>query len=905
MAVILEFGSTEAMVECLDKLVTGRDLSRELKSELVILPRPSGAAVVVPERLYDDRFRQVARFHQARESTTPNGAPPGRGLSAWLQGLPLCHPPTEPRHIARLFVAVQSAQPDLLDEETWRIYRSFPPDHFAGCRFILHHQGDDKRIWNLVLFELEQNQGLNGIARWIAELPKQTATAYCPFELLNGSAQDVFFCAWHCTHPVTALSRLYDARGKRFILMGPGVWLAVSEDEARKSFYSARQVYALEAGQDRPLILMAGQEPQPLVKPLRVNRSPFAIRLDAGSLAGIIAQRQKLQDMVARHEAGQRLATGRCRMALAFRHQGTDRKQLPPRLQAYLDKPCFTLDGHTYAYLEDHKGAGWHVLFSRKSMPVAEAVAAGADEVYMQDPRWLGAGLPIFVPVWLDLAPRLDDLSLAGQFRDFLKPRDGAGDARPECCLLLPPDHACGAADKFTALWVRETVPLPQQIQFFNEHFAEGTIAAVNRVPGALLASQEAHGLRVTEEMESLQALLLALGDTRTKEIEREWAAFSARARLARQALVAAGNDLQAIQDLLRDLRLDWAHFVDRVLTLHASLATRAGFAALQTEVAGFTQRAADARTANSANAADAICQAAATLRAETQQLAVDQNVAAATYDALQQQCQEHQQARQEVERKVAAMDDRLAHALNAARQANGVLKEDLRRKAKALSGVRDENERLEKDLEATEEALRQTQAANEQLAARNARRAKELERAKAKLQAVRLQTARWEAQFEQVQTSLDEQELAEQQLAQQVEDVNRRLKASYAEIAALHPQVQNLERQHQAKENARLALLVTRAQCEHDLTVATDKLRQLRANPLAHGLLPWAAETVRAALEERPDRRQRIAAAYAFYILLKDAPDSFFGHSKLPPPPVNPAPAPFLPRPGGVATDE
>ena len=460
---------------------------------------------------------------------------------------------------------------------------------------------------------------------------------------------------------------------------------------------------------------------------MRAIRSPERGLAISGPLARRIEPlRRKLSDLEAKYETIQQTALGQCRVALVIYH-GKDDDRLPPRLRRFLQRPYQTLDTYAYAFLP----TGWHkrhVLFSKMPVPLSDALTACADELYVQDARWQGWGLNIFLRHGVDLSPRLDDPATADQFKELFKPK---GDAVPiECCLVDAPlkskphhgFHSGVAGDRPTGglniVGIPKTEPLPQRIRYLNETFVREVQATTRLLPETLKASLEVRGLDVTEHLEELQRTMTAEIDTCVQNTLTQWRQLHEHAGNVFQDVEASHEDVQKIENLLGTLGGTWAAFVERVLDAHLNLSEgkRGAFAALGKDLEEFKQRAQEAHAANAA-ADKVISQAAAEVQKAVATLTTVENETAAKFQKLRTRHDGYRQARARIAAEIRRLDGDLGQQLTEAAQEESCLADEVAQLDTDLATLKEQQAVIKARRDAVrrqEQAVRATEQQNQ-----------------------------------------------------------------------------------------------------------------------------------------------------------------------------------------------
>jgi len=686
------FPTVEAMVQFLDICLGGSLVKPEQKRDIrVHLPADASQGVWVDVPLTEDAIAagllETAKLLKACDAVLA-GPAEKVGLNEFLERVRLRGRPALPEAADCLFVHKTGGTL----REMADLYESFPRGQYVDCRFFFGHGEADGSPHALLLFE--RLRSVARVAQWAKQLPPGV-TAFCP---VDGTAHSVFFSPWQQVHPVAALPRLYDAGDSRYVLMTPSAggghpWLKISRAEAEDALACTHQVFRVVVPDvNEPWApardLTADPPKGKLDVPIRAVRPRESGLAVVGPLVRRVeALRQRLTDLESRYEAAQQAGPGQCRVALTF-YQNHDSDSLPPRLHRFLQRPYQTLEGYTYGFLQSGKHRR-HVLFSKAPVPLADALVACADELHVQDARWQGWNLNVFLRHGVDLLPRLDDPAMADQLKAFLDTKDG----RPafECCLMdaePSPDGRKGC--RISLVSFAKTRPLPEMIRFLNETDGHQVRRVGEKLPETLRGSIEARGLEVADELKELQRTLAAELEQSVQKTLKQWLEVRKRADQVFGAVLTSKEDVELVEALLDKMGRTWEGFVWRVLGLHLHLSERkrGAFAALDSVTDEFAQAADRAVVANKA-AQDKITEADARIQLETRRLNEAETRTQAGFTAIQNSHAAFTRALAAAKAKVKGLDETLQKELDQANVERAAVADETVQLGKRLAEIR------------------------------------------------------------------------------------------------------------------------------------------------------------------------------------------------------------------------
>jgi hypothetical protein len=546
-----------------------------------------------------------------------------------------------------------------VSDELVKAFREFPAGQSSQCRFFLGEKDDRGKPVTMLIFE--HVRGIARVAQWVRQLPA-SMSVFCP---VDGGARDVLFCPWQFSHPVAALSRLYDCGDARFILMRPRgsapvprAWLRISRQAADEAVRSLDKLFHIEIDPEKyvaPVVVdplrtrkgggIAPSDDERILLPLVVNRSGAGGIINAGTRQRHAeALRRQLAEIEARHERAQQLALGHSRVALVF-HQDKG-EQIPPRLRRFLQRPYQTLDSYSYFFLRGARGRQ-HVLFSNDPTPLTDHLVSCADEMFVQDARWPAWGLKAYLRHGVELSPRLDDQAMAQLVSKYLMPTDKE---QPEACLVDAITAEDGSINlSIVAIGKGQLLELTKAIRLLNEQLTEGVEVAARDFPEKARASLEVRKMELEGTAQDTipggpapqglaQFYEEMAGDLRicTTEATLRWRALDGRIQTVIVQLDETEPQVREIEELLKSPAVPWEAFVTRVLETNIRLCAgkKGCFEALtQTEMAA--QQNFDDAMATNVNAQTRIDAAQAHIGTLIDALAPIENDTRAKLDSL------------------------------------------------------------------------------------------------------------------------------------------------------------------------------------------------------------------------------------------------------------------------------
>lgn len=595
------FANLSATLQFLDMTVSNGRPWAGLRNSLIIrvMKRPEDGMVVTCPALAQDVYARLRDAAKLLGGIEPHEVPAGRDVNVnrLLECITLSSRPRPADNIECLIVNRPGGSLDDIAE----LYRSLPRGACGECAFFPALQrGPDKRHGIILLQNIRE---IDRVRSWIERLGPGT-DAFYP---IGGATQDTFYCQWGFAYLVTQLPRLYDVGDSRYVLMGTTgssarPWLRISRNEAQEAFIASNEVFRIALNADiedaDPVELESAGDSKCLDLELKVTRSSRDTIAGAARLAREISlSRRRLVECEASYDRLKHSLAGQCRIALVF--QQTEGQSLPSALKRFLGRSYRALSAFSYCFVRTESRA-MHVIISRTPVALAEALAAGADGLYVQDATWQRIGLCIFLRHGVSTSPLVDDPVVATQFRQLLSSADGE-DAL-ECCLadMSHPDGG-RRAPRLVLVPIRKTSLLQDKITCLNEEFAADIRAAVQQVQSASEGTLEIQRLAVDARLRSLQKRMQIELQKRLDDTLEQWERLHARTDRAVQEMQASGEDIASIEELLSAIGPTWEQFVERIIALHLMLSAdrRGAFARMEGKLEEFGAKAAQARKAN------------------------------------------------------------------------------------------------------------------------------------------------------------------------------------------------------------------------------------------------------------------------------------------------------------------
>ena len=594
----IEFSRLENLLNFVEAALSGR-VTREVREKIRVRhvsgpneiwaliwpgPIPPAAAELLP--VFEG---QIVRSEPTGETLD---------LNLCLERIPLKPRSQKPTDISRLFVLVESQDPDQLGEMAKEIYRSFPRGLQVECKFFPASalEADKDEPWNrgrymLILFSDFGDS--RAVGEWVGRLPEY-ATAFYP---LSRAHDNKFFCQWGFVYPVRSVARLYDLRDASYVLLrvsrpGEKGWVIVRQAEAANALRTSRQVFSVdyERTLGPPLVIGADETFEPYQIPLRAKEAPQAGLAELRTIGRKIDHcRQSLTALEQKYETIQQRVGGQCRAALVFfehlreedqpaedLHSGA--RPFPLRLRQFLGRPTTSLSNFRYFFTPSPRPGvpARHVLISEKPLELLEILLSCADEIYLQDPRWQGWGVNIFCEQSLDLEPRLDDPQMAQKMLEHLRPADGTEPI--ECWLVTTArgraSRARGGDSRLLVLGVPRSKlhPLPEAFRLMN---VQGAILPQDVVEGCskeLVESVDAECAQHVATLGPIYESIVGELEPQLRRALQDWRKIYERITNLREQTRQSENAVKEMEDLLGRLAPTWEKFVSSIMDLHLGL---------------------------------------------------------------------------------------------------------------------------------------------------------------------------------------------------------------------------------------------------------------------------------------------------------------------------------------------
>ncbi len=833
----LEFDSLERLLEFVDGLVTGQ-FPVATRSQIGIRAPRDGRGrwgLLIPT--VDEPVRKFVSLFGGREVPALPGGPT-LSLNDCLERVPLKGRRKPPGHFSSLFLAVTNGDKREVERIALTTYQSFPQGLYVECQFFPGVTLITK-IPGILLF-------LTGFRRdrrvidWVNRLPPNVR-AYYP---LAPTAQNIFYCRWGFRHPVVSLSRLYDPQQARYILIDQGEhgWLKLKEEDLRGGMHSARQIFSVKFDMSLPhsQVFEVQQMTAPVELPLRAIKARRVVAQHVSLAQQIDRYRRALTELERKYEKTQDLLGGQCRVALVFFSEG---QSLPSGLRTFLQRPFAVLSQFGYVYLPSPRphAPGRHILISQVPLELSEILSAGADEIFLQDPRWQGWGINIFCESRLELIPRLDDPAMAQTLLEYLN----QGAEGPIDCWLITGVNIDGQAENAESYLIAvgithgSVVPLPEALRLVNIHshvlMQSGIEETLKQIVDHIDANIAATAGKVQGVYETIGCDLNA---HLTKALE-DWVQLHNRIQTLSQGIKAAEREVKKIEEITSYLAPSWEHYVRAVMDLHLTLCQKriTLFDQLQTNLDTFKAERAKAELALR-SAQEEIATALATVnqgRAEIQNLTDE--LAKSTRE-LQEKFRNFVAARRKMEIQVPKLKQ-LETTLES--QARGLQQQWQRVIARISHKVRDAAARLQSataTVEALERVFHGVKQLSDQVAQLKMQTAtaeqllKELLATRAKLsdEIIALKKLQQKYQHGKQRAEADIQALTaeRQHLTSEIKKTQENLKAIEKQKESLEAEKQALEAQHVSLQREKDAIEKERSDLQQQILRLRTEIREL-----------------------------------------------------------------------------
>jgi len=391
------------------------------------------------------------------------------------------------------------------------------------------------------------------------------------------------------------LARLSDLHHDRaLVLIRPNAsrgqapeWIALEGREA-EFFWKSYEVVDLEVARDE----------QPLVE-LEADRSEQAVPMELAIVAkppsAITTLLQIDKEIERERRALRELENKRARLVggereelyFAYRFDQPSPDELNPLLIRLMQQRLGTLAHFEYAYCEPSTGDPYHLVIATRTQQQHGFSLQLADGVYYQPANWQTWGVNLFLPMDMELAPRVDTNDAIPMLQRFLEQSTHADDETFDAALEAEPENG-DFRDWAAVLWerghggqivetrVRETVPLLAQFRLLNSFQARSARSVGEATRRSLLETMQANWSAATVELDSLERDLLAFVRRRSAAIEESYAQMERRLATARELVEHLEPQVDRVTEWVRSLPDAWVEFVGAVIAKHREISREA-----------------------------------------------------------------------------------------------------------------------------------------------------------------------------------------------------------------------------------------------------------------------------------------------------------------------------------------
>jgi len=403
--------------------------------------------------------------------------------------------------------------------------------------------------------------------------------------------ETVYYVLGGYCFPVPGLARLSDLHHERaLVLIRPNPsrgqapeWIALEGREA-EFFWKSYEVVDLEVTRDE----------QPLVE-LEADRSEQAVPMELAIVAkprsALTTLLQIDKEIERERRALRELENKRARLVggereelyFAYRFDQASPDELNPLLIRLMQQRLGTLAHFEYAYCQPTAGDPYHLVIATQTQQQHGFSLQLADGVYYQPANWQTWGVNLFLPMDMELAPRVDTNDAIPMLQRFLEQSTDAGDET----LEAEPENG-DFRDWAAILWergydgeivetrVRETVPLLSQFRLLNSFQARSARSVGEATRRSLLETMQANWNAATVELDALERDLLAFVRQRSTAIEESYAQMDQRLATARRLVEQLEPQVDKVTEWVRSLPNAWVEFVGAVISKHYEISREA-----------------------------------------------------------------------------------------------------------------------------------------------------------------------------------------------------------------------------------------------------------------------------------------------------------------------------------------
>ncbi|MGM0487616.1 MAG: hypothetical protein ACQESR_12765 [Planctomycetota bacterium] len=488
-----------------------------------------------------------------------------------------------PESCRRLMLAISANNAENLREPTIRTFDNSPSHRRLECKYFSDSLREyDGWITLFVLVDMEQPLSKAELRRWVGGLPEATEVYY---PLSSERHSHVIFLKMGYKDPGSLLTRLYQpSEDAAYTLVCPQKgfvrWTTLSVAQSRSAPSVSYSPVQIDLTDLQPQFPKAAGKLHPWDVKLRVYPSTFPQSLAGrgNRIKQLVRSRERLADLEDQFERGEQWVSEQCRVAMEFfatSENGDD--PLPKSLQRFLDRPHVRLDDYDMSCFEWNKRRRYLVI-SRTPLDLAEALSAGADNMFIQDVHWLGWGVNVFIEQGKRFRPRIDGAAMVEQFHHTLERKS---EGRQIHSWLI---RTIGSTAVPMGIPNDSVQALSDSMQIVNE--CSFTVDA-SRPRDYSHSAKKAFSEQLQSSEPALNAFYSKCADEiddMLEELGSQVADVAARVEKIQEDTENSLHDVRAMETLFQNYPRDWEDLVRRILGFHLDISQqRAGlFASLQ-----------------------------------------------------------------------------------------------------------------------------------------------------------------------------------------------------------------------------------------------------------------------------------------------------------------------------------
>ena len=402
-----------------------------------------------------------------------------------------------------------------------------------------------------------------------------------------GRQHSRFYTSWGYKYPVPGLDRLAELNRELILLRFKDdgkrqstEWITFDANNVN-FFRKAYQFVDLQVSYDsNPLIeLEENTENEAVPVELAIVRRAGKKYSHVSQLdRQIDRQRRILQDL---EQTRARLAEGEHdEVYFAYRFDQNSDDELNPRLIRLMQQRLGTLSHYEYAYCKPRHGVGYHLVIANRTQRQLGFSLQPADHTYYQPAQWRRWGANLYLPLGMELAPRVDNNDVIPLLLQLLEHTNNTSDTGDlgngngsvlEAAAVL---WDAGANGRIRETRVTETVNLMSQYRLLNSFQRDLAGKVEQGTRDQLAKAVRATRERVDDELNQLAADLFGHVAKRTEDLDASYSQLERNLRAAEQLVDAIEPKVSEASDLILKLPKEWGAFVSRVIEVHRRVVT-------------------------------------------------------------------------------------------------------------------------------------------------------------------------------------------------------------------------------------------------------------------------------------------------------------------------------------------